>query len=66
MLDLLVQQYIHDIRNDDVAQKLKNMIPAIDPSKSCLNWYLSFTTMANDNKLDDEQQLIEDCVFPLG
>ena len=35
----------------------KNMIPAIDPSKNCLNWYLSFTTMANDNKLDDEQQL---------
>ena len=56
-LDLLAQQYIHDTRNEDVAQKLKSVTPAINPSKSCLNWRLSFTAMANDNKLDDEQQL---------
>ena len=35
-LDLLAQQRIRDTRSDDVAQKLKNATPAIDPSKSCL------------------------------
>ena len=57
VLDLLVQQYIHDVRNDDVAQKLKNMMPSINPSHNCLAWYLAFTTMASDNKLDEEQRL---------
>ena len=33
-LELLAQQRIRDVRNDDVAQKLKSMTPAIDPSKS--------------------------------
>ena len=49
--------YIHDIRSGDVTQKLKNMMPTINPSQNCLSWHLSFTTMANDNKLDEEQQL---------
>ena len=26
VLDLLVQQYIHDVRNDDITQKFKNMM----------------------------------------
>ena len=36
VLELLVQQYIHDVPNDDVAQKLKNMLPQINPSMNCL------------------------------
>ena len=31
--------------------------PSINPTQCCLNWYLTFTTMATVNKLDEEQQL---------
>ena len=37
---IVLQQYIHDIRSDDVMQKLKNAMPTINPSQNCLNWYL--------------------------
>ena len=57
VLELLAQRCNHDVRSDDVTQKLKNATPTINPSQSCLSWRLSFTTMANDNKLDEEQQL---------
>ena len=44
-LESLAQQRIHDVRNDDVAQKLKSALPQINPSMSCLSWRLSFTTI---------------------
>ena len=57
VMNLMVQNFINNTKNDDVTMKLKNMLPKIAPNMDCLIWHLNFTTIANDRQLETDEQL---------
>ena len=57
VMNLLVQHFINNTRNEDISMKLKQMFPKISPTNDSFVWYLNFTTIANDNNLEPDEQL---------
>ena len=39
-MNLLVQNFINNIKHDDIAMKLKGMMPKMSPNTDCLVWRL--------------------------
>ena len=57
VVNLLVQHFINNTKNEDISMKLKQMFPKISPNTDSFVWYLNFTTIVNDNNLEPDEQL---------